>query len=62
LRVHAAEVGRLQDGTKVELIGWLRSRRVHGKLLFLDLRDSTGVVQVTVRVSSLPEQGFAKAA
>ncbi|MEM2237929.1 MAG: asparagine--tRNA ligase [Candidatus Caldarchaeum sp.] len=62
MRVHVAELGGLPDGTQVELLGWLRSKRLHGKLLFLDLRDSTGVVQVTVRASSLSEQGFVKAA
>ncbi len=60
MRVHATDVFKLGEGAEVELLGWLRSKRLHGKLLFLDLRDSTGVVQVTVRVPSIPEEEFKK--
>ncbi|MCS6769651.1 MAG: OB-fold nucleic acid binding domain-containing protein, partial [Candidatus Caldarchaeum sp.] len=62
MRVRAADVAKLADGENVELLGWLRSKRVHGKLLFLDLRDSTGVIQVTVRTPQVPEADFSKAA
>lgn len=30
----------------VDLFGWIHSKREHGKLVFLDLRDHTGLVQV----------------
>ncbi|QQS20537.1 MAG: hypothetical protein IPL87_03115 [Candidatus Moraniibacteriota bacterium] len=35
-------------GERVRLLGWVNMRRDHGKILFLDLRDRTGVVQVVV--------------
>ncbi|MCS7142492.1 MAG: asparagine--tRNA ligase [Aigarchaeota archaeon] len=43
------EVLQSPEGTEVEVWGWVRNVRRHGKLIFLDLRDASGIVQVAVK-------------
>jgi len=33
-------------GEKVRVAGWVNTRRAHGKILFIDLRDRSGILQV----------------
>ena len=42
-------------GKEVNVMGWVAVRRDHGKLIFLDIRDVTGIVQVVVNPKSAPE-------
>jgi aspartyl-tRNA synthetase len=37
-----------QDGHDVVLMGWVNRRRDHGNLIFLDVRDRTGITQVVL--------------
>lgn len=53
MRTLAAEAAG-NVGQTVTLEGWVLARRDHGKIMFLDLRDRSGVVQV-VGVKSLGE-------
>jgi aspartyl-tRNA synthetase len=39
-------------GEKVKIAGWVNVRRAHGKILFIDLRDISGVMQVVFVPSS----------
>lgn len=41
-------LSKTQVGQKVVLMGWVDSRRDHGNLVFIDLRDREGVVQIVL--------------
>ena len=42
-------------GQEVKIAGWVNIRRDHGKLIFLDIRDESGIVQVVVIPQVSPE-------
>ena len=43
------------DGAQVTLAGWVHRRRDHGGVIFLDLRDSHGLVQVVLHPDRHPQ-------
>jgi len=45
-RCYCGNLGLPDEGKKVEICGWIHSRRDHGGVIFIDLRDIRGIVQV----------------
>ncbi len=43
-----------QDSQDVVLMGWVNRRRDHGNLIFLDVRDRTGITQVVLDKEHAP--------
>lgn len=43
---HTGELNRSQIGQRVVLRGWVHRRRDHGGVIFLDLREKTGLAQI----------------
>lgn len=56
LRLHSLTISNMERiltietpkyaGKKVRVCGWVNTRRDHGKIIFIDLRDKSGLAQV----------------
>ncbi|THG13119.1 hypothetical protein TEA_028321 [Camellia sinensis var. sinensis] len=49
------ELSENDVGKRVRLCGWVALHRIHGGLTFLNLRDHTGIVQVTTLPDEFPD-------
>ena len=56
-----AEVTKEMTGSKVTLMGWVQKARNKGGIVFVDLRDRSGIMQVIFENGSIDEEGFEKA-
>ena len=52
---HCGSIRASDDGREVELYGWVARRRDHGGVIFIDLRDRWGAVQVVFNPTKAPE-------
>jgi len=58
MRTMISDITKEMNGKTVELKGWVHETRDHGKIRFLILRDSTGIVQITAKKDGMPEETF----
>ncbi len=61
-RTHrCAEISSQNIGETVTVMGWVQKRRNLGSLIFIDLRDRSGLLQVVFDEPKVGSEGFAKA-
>ena len=61
-RTHrCAEVTKTEIGSEVTLMGWVQKSRNKGGIVFVDLRDRSGMIQLIFEDGSIDHEGFEKA-
>lgn len=55
------EVSNANIGEKVTVMGWVQKRRNLGSLIFVDLRDRSGILQIVFGEENVGAEGFEKA-
>ncbi len=61
-RTHrCTEVSSSNIGQQVTVMGWVQKRRNLGSLIFIDLRDRSGLLQIVFDEPKVGSEGFAKA-
>lgn len=55
------EVSSADIGKEVTVMGWVQKRRNLGSLIFIDLRDRSGLLQIVFDEPKVGSEGFAKA-
>jgi len=53
-----AELNNFQEGRRVSLCGRIMAKRLHGKVVFLDLRDASGRIQLYFKADIIGEKNF----
>lgn len=55
------ELGAADAGSQVTVMGWVQKRRNLGSLIFVDLRDRSGLLQIVFDEKDIGTEGFEKA-
>ena len=56
-----AELSEANVGEKVTVMGWVQKQRNKGGIIFVDLRDRSGILQLIFEESDCGSESFAKA-
>jgi len=56
-----AELSKVNAGEKVTVMGWVQKSRNKGGIIFVDLRDRSGILQIIFEGKDIDAEGFAKA-
>lgn len=54
-KTHVGLLNEKDKDKKVKVQGWVDTIREHGKLIFLDIRDITGILQAVISIKENPE-------
>lgn len=61
-RTHrCAELSSANVGEKVTVMGWVQKSRNKGGIIFVDLRDRSGILQIIFEGKDIDDEGFSKA-
>ena len=55
------ELGTANIGEQVTVMGWVQKSRNKGGIIFVDLRDRSGILQIIFEENNCGEESFAKA-
>ena len=56
-----AELSEANVGSEVTVMGWVQKQRNKGGIIFVDMRDRSGILQVIFEDGEIDKEGFAKA-
>lgn len=56
---HGGNLGSRDVGDRVRIAGWVATRRDHGGVIFIDIRDASGIVQAVINPDDAPDLGVA---